>query len=59
MQSLNPVAGQLFDVFETEEIQLWVDVFLKIPSTKILDNDCHGVDEKNSYNFLVSENYFF
>jgi hypothetical protein len=58
MQSLNPVAGQLFDVFETEEIQSWVDVFLKIPSTKILDNDCHGVDEKNSYNFWFQRTIF-
>ncbi len=58
MQPLNPVAGQLFDVFNPEEIQSWVEVLSKIPAVKILDNDCHGVDEKNPYNFWFQKKIF-
>lgn len=58
MQPLNPIAGQLFDIFETEEIQSWVEVLSNITAIKVMDNDCHGVDEKNIHNFWFQKRIF-
>lgn len=47
---MNSVAGQLLDTFTFEEIESWVKILRQLPALKILDNDCHGVNEKNPYN---------
>ena len=58
LQHLDPVGGQLFDVFEFEEIQKWTNTLANVPSLKIMHNDCHGVDENNIYNFWFQKIIF-
>ena len=51
-------AGQLFDLFTSDEVEAWVDVMKKIPCQTYKGNDCHGIDENNIYNFWFQKTIF-
>ena len=47
---MNSDAGQIFDVFTSEEVESWINVLKKAPPVVVGENMCHGVDEKHILN---------